>query len=357
MKRTALFQVQLEAGANFIDFGGWELPVRFSNELAEHAAVRADCGLFDVSHMGQLRIVGAQAAAALDFALVTEPSAQQPGQAKYSMICNESGGLIDDLIVYRIGADEYLIVANASNAVAVLTALQERFANFDAAAQQVNPARSLLALQGPNSETVLAKLGITVNELGYYRIQTVAHSGVDLWVARTGYTGEDGFEISVPSDYASTIWGELVSAGATQCGLAARDTLRLEAGMPLYGHELTAKLSPFDVGMARVVKLNKQQPQFAQSALDAAAGRAHRNLVGLVGEGKRAARAGYQVFAGGAAVGEVTSGALSPTLGYPIAMAIVSIELEPGVTVTVDIRGQQQEFQVVKLPFYKREKK
>jgi aminomethyltransferase len=357
MKRTALFQVQLEAGANFVDFGGWELPVRFSNELAEHAAVRSDCGLFDVSHMGQLRIAGSEAAAALDFALVTEPSAQQPGQAKYSMICNSSAGLIDDLIVYRIAADEYLIVANASNAVAVLSALQERFANFDAAAQPVTPARSLLALQGPNSETVLAKLGITLNELGYYRIQTVAHSGVDLWIARTGYTGEDGFEISVPSDYASTLWVELISAGATQCGLAARDTLRLEAGMPLYGHELTAELSPFDVGMARVVKLNKQQPQFAQAALGAAAGRAHLNLVGLVGDGKRAARAGYQVFAAGASVGEVTSGALSPSLGYPIAMAIVSIELEPGATVSVDIRGQQQEFRVVKLPFYKREKK
>ncbi len=357
MKRTALFQVQLESGANFTDFGGWQLPVRFTNELTEHATVRSDCGIFDVSHMGQIRIVGEDAARGLDFSLVTEPSAQQPGQAKYSMICNALGGIIDDLIVYRITEIEFLIVANAANAAAVLAELQQRLADFDATAQQVNPERSLLAVQGPNAEKVLAKLGLSLSDMGYYRIRTVSHSASQLWVARTGYTGEDGFEISVPNDHAASLWTALVAAGATACGLAARDTLRLEAGMPLYGHELTTELSPFDVGMGRVVRLSKEQPQFAQAELEAASAGPRRELIGLVGEGKRAARAGNPILAEGSVIGEVTSGALSPTLGYPIAMAVVSLDLQPNAPVLVDIRGQQQEFRVAKLPFYKREKK
>ena len=270
MNRTPLFQVQLEAGAQFIDFGGWEMPVRFSNELAEHASVRNDCGLFDVSHMGQIWISGADSAAALDFALVTKPSSQQSGQAKYSMICNSAAGIIDDLIVYRISDSEFLIVANASNASTVLAELQNRLAGFSASAHAVTPHRALVALQGPRAATVLAGMGINVDDLGYYRIRAVQFAGDELWIARTGYTGEDGFEISIDSRKSSEFWGRLVAAGATPCGLAARDTLRLEAGMPLYGNELTAETTPFDVGMSRVVNTEKPTPYFAAEALAAA---------------------------------------------------------------------------------------
>jgi aminomethyltransferase len=356
VNRTPLFQVQLEAGAQFIDFGGWEMPVRFSNELNEHAAVRTDCGVFDVSHMGQIWISGADSPAALDFALVSKPSNQQVGQAKYSMICNSAAGILDDLIVYRVTDTDYLIVANAANAPVVLHELQQRIARFDAVAERVTPERCLIAIQGPNSEGLLASLGINLGDLGYYRFRRVFLDGEELWVARTGYTGEDGFEISIGSQLAPAFWRNLVAAGATPCGLAARDTLRLEAGMPLYGHELTAELTPYDVGMSRVVSLDKSQSSFGAQELAAAAIGSHRYLVGLFGEGKRAARAGYQVLGDDKPLGQITSGALSPSLGFPIAMADVSVELQPGDMVQVDIRGQQQEFRVTKLPFYKRAK-
>ena len=332
------------------------MPVRFSNELSEHAGVRADCGVFDVSHMGQIWVSGADAAAALDFALVSQPSAQQSGQAKYSMICNASGGVMDDLIVYRLADNEYLIVANASNTAVVLEALRERLKAFSATANLVQPARALIALQGPNAQNVLAKLSLDLSDLGYYRIRKYEVAGADCWIARTGYTGEDGFEISIGAEAATELWSDIVAAGAMPCGLAARDTLRLEAGMPLFGHELTSELTPYDVGMSRVVILDKPKAAFAAESLAAAASSPKFFLVGLAGAGKRAARASYQVLSNTRALGEITSGALSPTLGFPIAMAKVSVQLQPGESVQVDIRGQQQEFQVVKLPFYKRAK-
>jgi aminomethyltransferase len=283
------------------------------------------------------------------------------------MICRADGGILDDLIVYRLAETEYKVVANASNAQVVLDALTERAAGFDAEVRDDRDAYALIAVQGPESPGILKSLtDADLDGLKYYAGLPGTVAGVPALIARTGYTGEDGFELFVKPEHAVELWQALTKAGEgaglVPCGLSCRDTLRLEAGMPLYGHELTTDLTPFDAGLGRVVKFDKDGDFVGREALLAAAGRAEQNpprvLVGLVAEGRRVPRAGYAVVAGGEVIGEVTSGAPSPTLGKPIAMAYVdAAHAAPGTPgVGVDIRGSHEPYQVVALPFYKRQK-
>jgi aminomethyltransferase len=362
-------------GATMTPFAGWMMPLRYAGDLAEHQAVRTAAGLFDLSHMGELHVDGPGAGAGLDVALVGNLSGLAVGRARYTMITQEDGGIIDDLIVYRLADEAYLVVANASNVAVVRDALAERLAPFEASLTDRSLETALIAVQGPRAAEIVT--GLTdpahvdaVRDVRYYAGVPATVGGVEALVARTGYTGEDGFELFVPAAAAPGLWRDLLAAGAplglVPAGLSARDSLRLEAGMPLYGNELDRTTAPHDAGLGRVVKLDKVAadgtplPFVGRAAL---AARAHatpsRVLVGLVGEGRRAARHGYEVLtttaADAAVVGLVTSGAPSPTLGTPIAMAYVTPEVSAvGTALAVDVRGRREPVRVVALPFYTR---
>ncbi|MGP3948235.1 glycine cleavage system aminomethyltransferase GcvT [Streptomyces sp. 7N604] len=387
-RRTPLDALHRALGATMTDFAGWDMPLRYGSERDEHVAVRTRAGLFDLSHMGEITLTGPQAGEVLDYALVGHLSALAVGRARYTMICNAEGGILDDLIVYRLGGElgspagfaggtptspkageegEFMVVANASNAQVVLDALTERAQGFDATVRDDREAYALIAVQGPESPGILKSLtDADLDGLKYYAGLPGTVAGVDALIARTGYTGEDGFELFVAPGDAEALWQALTEAGAAvglvPCGLSCRDTLRLEAGMPLYGHELTTSTTPFDAGLGRVVKFEKSGDFVGRTALEAAAKRAEssppRKLVGLIASGRRVPRAGYAVVSAesGSVIGEVTSGAPSPTLGKPIAIAYVDADrAEPGTAgVAVDIRGSHEPYEVVALPFYKR---
>ncbi|WP_432095371.1 glycine cleavage system aminomethyltransferase GcvT [Streptomyces sp. bgisy100] len=372
-RRTALDALHRGLGATMTDFAGWDMPLRYGSERDEHLAVRTRAGLFDLSHMGEITLTGPEAGALLDYSLVGNLSALAPGRARYTMICDDRGGILDDLIVYRLADEEFMVVANASNAQVVLDALTERAAGFEGAAvRDDREAYALLAVQGPESPGILKSLtDADLDGLKYYAGLPGTVAGVSALIARTGYTGEDGFELFVAPGDAEALWQALTEAGKdaglVPCGLSCRDTLRLEAGMPLYGHELTTDTTPFDAGLGRVVKFEKTTNDgrfVGREALEAAAKRAEeappRKLVGLIAEGRRVPRAGYPVVAAGSGtvIGEVTSGAPSPTLGKPVAIAYVDAEYAaPGTEgVAVDIRGSHEPYEVVALPFYKRQR-
>ena len=364
---SPLHDTHVAAGATFTDFAGWQMPVRYSSDLAEHHAVRRAAGLFDLSHMGEISVSGPDAAAALDHALAGRLSAIAVGQAKYSLLLDDDGGILDDLVVYRTGDDDFLVVANASNRTVVADALATRAADFAASVTDVSDDYALLAIQGPRALEILRRTpGIEVDgldDLTYYRAVRASFGDHELLVARTGYTGEDGFELYLTPDAAVDLWQALVSAGADAglepAGLASRDTLRLEAGMPLYGHELGRDILPVQAGLGRVVNLAKEDAFVGRAAVESGPDAAARVLVGLAAEGRRAGRAGYAVLAtesDDSPAGEITSGALSPTLGHPIAMAYVDPEIaSPGGTVYIDVRGTRVPASVVPLPFYRRE--
>ena len=388
-KHTALHLVHEQLGARFTDFGGWDMPLKYGKELDEHRAVRETVGVFDLSHMGEVEVSGPQAAEFLDYALISRLSAVKVGKAKYSMLCTEDGGIVDDLITYRLAEEEFLVVPNAGNAPRVAEALAQRAEGFDVTVVDQTAEKSLVAIQGPKAAEVMHAIvenvtdapeasGATedvkgaVDGLGYYAAFKGIVTGQPALIARTGYTGEDGFEIIVDNDAAEQVWN-IALAKATEldglpCGLAARDTLRLEAGMPLYGNELNDELTPVDSGLGILAATKSKDSFVGRDAIVAAKEKgAARVLIGLQGEGRRAARSGYAVLAGegedAQPIGEVTSGALSPTLGYPVAMAYVDKAateeggaVTVGQTVQVDIRGKQYPYQVVEMPFYQREK-
>jgi aminomethyltransferase len=364
-KLSPLHQVHVDAGASFTDFAGWQMPVRYSSDLAEHHAVRTAAGLFDLSHMAEIIVAGPEAPQALDFALAGKISAIGIGQAKYTLLLSADGGIVDDVVVYRTHADRFGVVANASNRFAAAGALSVRIAEFDATVADESDQLALIAVQGPASLAIIESLAtldipIAARDLRYYWSSIGTYLGDEAMVGRTGYTGEDGFEIYVKSSKAVPLWTELMQVGRAHglvpAGLASRDTLRLEAGMPLYGHELTLDTFPVQAGLGRVVNLTKPAHFVGREAVEAGPPEGARVLVGLRAAGKRAGRADYPVLdADDTEVGIVTSGALSPTLGYPIAMAYVDPAVsELGTELFIDVRGTHVPASVVALPFYKR---
>ncbi|MGZ6340904.1 MAG: glycine cleavage system aminomethyltransferase GcvT [Candidatus Limnocylindrales bacterium] len=348
-------------GARLIEFGGWLMPLQYAGILEEHRAVRERAGLFDLSHMGELFVEGPEAGPALAAALITDPPSLSVGRAHYSMMCEPDGGVIDDLIVYRLADQRFLVVANAANAAVVSDALAERLTGFRAVLDDRSLATALVAIQGPRARTILGPLtDVALEELKYYAIAEGQAAGVPALVARTGYTGEDGFELFVDWGLAAQVWDALLAAGAVEglvpVGLGARDTLRLEAGMPLYGNELGRDTTPFDAGLGRVVKLAKAGDFVGRAALEKAAAEGpSKRLVGLIVRGRGIARHGYPVLAGDRRTGTVTSGTQSPTLGEAVAMAYVAPpDGEVGTMLDVEIREQRVPAEVVPLPFYKR---
>jgi len=373
---SPLHDEHVALGAALTSFAGWQMPLRYTSDIAEHVAVRTAAGLFDLSHMGEIGVTGPDAGRFLDYALVGNLSGLRLLGARYTMICAEDGGVIDDLIVYRDTDDTFLVVANASNHDTVLAAFAERTAGFDVAVEDRSPQTALIAVQGPRALEILrateglAEAGHDAEALKYYAAIPMTFQGNPVFVARTGYTGEDGFEFFLDAGLAPALWRAFPAAGEpfglVPAGLSARDSLRLEAGMPLYGNELDRTTTPHDAGLGRVVKLDKVDdegnplPFVGRAALE---GRAQsepaRVLVGLEGLGRRAARHGYPVLMSGAEdaprIGTVTSGAPSPTLGHPVAMAYVTPEVSaPGTDLAVDVRGRHEPVRVVALPFYRR---
>jgi aminomethyltransferase len=363
LHETALIGLHRKLGARLIEFGGWLMPVQYTGILEEHRAVRERAGLFDLSHMGELFVEGNDAGDALAAALVSDPRNLAVGRAQYSMICAPDGGVIDDLIVYRLGPERFLVVANAGNASVVSDELASRLGRWRAVLDDRSLATSLVAIQGPRAAEILAPLtDVDLEGLRYYAIAEGQVAGIPALVARTGYTGEDGFEVFVDWERGPAIWEALAAAGedagVTACGLGARDTLRLEAGMPLYGNELDRETNPFEAGLGRVVKLDKPGDFVGRQALARVASEGpEKQLVGTVVTGRGIARHGFPVLAGERRTGVVTSGTHSPTLGKPIAMAYVAPgDAEPGTILAIEIREQPVAAEVVPLPFYKRPK-
>lgn len=372
---SPLHDEHVALGASLTEFGGWEMPLRYGSDIAEHTAVRTAAGLFDLSHMGEITVTGSGAAAALDHALVGWLSKVDVGRARYTMIAQEDGAVIDDLVVYRLADEEFLVVANAGNTDVVHTALVERSAAFDATVRLTSVETALVAVQGPLAEGILVSLAPddadAVAGLRYYAIVPAVVAGIEVLVARTGYTGEDGFELFVPAERARELWVALLAAGTpaglVPAGLSARDSLRLEAGMPLYGHELDLTTTPYEAGLGRVVRLDKVDADgeiidfVGRAALASRKGsQPARVLVGLSVLGRRPARAGYSVLMDATkpdvVVGHVTSGAPSPTLGRPIALAYVTPEVSAvGTRLAVDVRGRAEDVEVIALPFYRRD--
>ena len=361
LHETPLRERHVALGAKLIEFGGWLMPVQYAGIIEEHRAVRERAGLFDLSHMGELFVDGPDAGAALAYALVTNPPALAEGRAHYSMICEPDGGIIDDLIVYRLGPERFLVVANASNAQVVSDTLAERLVGFKAVLDDGSLATALVAVQGPRSVEILRPMtDVDLDALRYYAIAEGAVAGIAALVARTGYTGEDGFEVFVDTARARDLWDAMMASGSghglAPIGLGARDTLRLEAGMPLYGNELDRATNPFEANLGRVVKLDKPDDFVGRAALEKVAREGvTRRLVGLVMRGRGIARHGYPVHAGDRITGVVTSGTQSPSLGEAIAMAYVATaDAAPGTMLDVEIRGQRVPAEVVPLPFYRR---
>lgn len=361
LKRTVLFDSYAEYGGKTIDFGGWELPVQFSSIKLEHEAVRTKAGLFDVSHMGEIFVSGAGALAYLQKIATNDVSKLQDGQAQYTAMCYEDGGTIDDLLIYKRADNDYLLVVNASNIEKDLEWMN-RHATADVTIEDKSSEYGLLALQGPVAQTVLQKLtDEPLGDIKFFRFkENVNIAGHNVIVSRTGYTGEDGFELYGLSDAIVALWPAILKAGESEgvipAGLGARDTLRFEAGLPLYGQELSKDISPLETGLGFVVKLNKEADFIGKEALASQKENGvPRKLIGLEMIDKGIPRTGYKVFLGDEEIGEVTTGTQSPTLKKNIGFALLKSEhTEIGTEVEVEIRNKRLKAVVIATPFYKR---
>ena len=353
IQRTVLFASQQTAGGRMVDFHGWEMPIQFAGIVAEHQAVRSGCGVFDLGHMGRLHLDGDEALTFLGRQVCRSLTGIKPGQVRYGLVLAADGTVEDDVLVSCESPTAWHVVVNASNKDKVLD-LWRPALPAGVGLRDLTSEQAMLAVQGPRAADLLAGLGLDGRAAKYYSFVDCAWRGTTVRLSRTGYTGEDGFEAFLPAERAVELWEAVRAAGATPCGLGARDTLRLEAGMPLYGNELDRTVTPVEAGLTFAINT---QGGFvgAERVLAQLAQGAERRLVGLRMREKRVPRSHYPVLADGAAVGSITSGTLSPTLGDAIGMAYVPTRLAaPGTLVSVDVRGTAVPAEVVALPFYRR---
>jgi aminomethyltransferase len=363
LKRTPLFVVYKEYGGKTIDFGGWELPVQFSSIKEEHEAVRTRAGLFDVSHMGEVEVKGKDSLNYLQKMVTNDVAKLQTGGAQYTAMCYENGGTVDDLLIYKLADHHYLLVINASNIEKDFGWLVQHVEG-DVQLQNLSEKTAQLALQGPTAAGVLQKLtGTDLSGIGTFKFQqSVEICGQKTLISRTGYTGEDGFEIYCDADVATLLWKEILTAGKSEgvlpCGLGARDTLRFEATLALYGQELSRDISPLEAGIGFAVKLNKDANFLGKEALlKQKAEGLTRKLVGIEMIERGIPRHGYLVFSGDEQIGEVTTGTQSPSLKKNIGLALIKTEYSQlDQEVEVEIRGKKLKAKVVPTPFYKRTK-
>ena len=361
LRRTALHDAHRALGARMVPFGGYEMPVQYTSILKEHEAVRKRAGLFDLSHMGQFTLTGENVGAWADALTVNKVATMKPGQARYNIFTNERGGAHDDVIFYRLDDNRWLLVVNASNVDKMWDVVRAApVAGVEMA--NLHGERALIAIQGPRSvEWLQPYVDADLAALKYYACAETSVKGTrePIVIARTGYTGEDGFELFLPSDEATGVWDLLLTEnrrhGLEACGLGARDVLRLEAGMPLYGHEMTEEITPLQAGLAWAIKFDKPVFPGKQALLAQRDAGDYARIAGLVMEGKVPARSGYPVFAKGENVGEIRSGSWGPSVEKNIATALV----EPGAAaegtaLEVEVRGVRHRAAVAALPFYKR---
>ncbi len=356
LKQTPLYDIHKSNGAKLVEFAGYEMPVQYKGIIAEHQTVRSQVGLFDVSHMGEARIKGPDAEAFLQKLTTNDLSKISIGQAQYSLMLQEDGGVIDDLIIYKISDEEFFLILNAGNREKDVNWLQAHQTG-NVSVQDESDALSLIALQGPNAEAVLKTLTpLVLSDISFYHFAFGEVAGVNVLVSRTGYTGEKGFELCVPNEKAGFIWQKLMEAGKDfgiqPIGLGARDTLRLEMGYSLYGHEIDSDINPIEAGLGWIVKPQKGDFIGKQACLEAKA-EPRRKLTGLTLEGKFIPRQGYEVQnANHEKIGHVCSGTQSPSLNYPIATALIKAEyVSSEKPLFINIRNKPIEATRQKLPF------
>ena len=351
LRRTPLYERHAELGAKLVPFAGWEMPVQYEGVREEHSAVRTHAGVFDVSHMGEVEVEGPGALAYLQRVLSNDVAALELGGAQYSCLCNEDGGVLDDLYAYRLGGDRYLLVTNSANHASDLAWLGRWSRNFDVAVRDVAERYAMLAVQGPHARSIVSgALGIELPPR--VRVATVRIGKRPALACGTGYTGEDGVELLIDPEIAPAIWAELLDAGVVPCGLGARDTLRLEACFPLHGNELTAERSPIEAGLGWCCKEATGFVGSEPIARARAEGTAER-LAPFKIEGAGIPRQGNPVLSGDAEVGVVSSGSFSPSLEIGIGMAYLRSDLaEPGAEVEIDVRGKRRAAQVASKPLY-----
>lgn len=363
LKRTPLFEVYAESGGKTIDFGGWELPVQFSGIKEEHETVRTKAGLFDVSHMGEFTVRGAGSLDFLQRMMTNDLSKLKAGRAQYTAMCYENGGTVDDLIVYKKGEEDYLLVVNAANIEKDYKWLRDHLTDGGPELTNISDEIAQLALQGPAAESILQKLtnNTDLTEIRFFAFKEGTDiSGVKALVSRTGYTGEDGFEIYCAASDAAALWRKLLEAGKEEglkpIGLGARDTLRFEANLPLYGQELSAEITPIEAGIGFAVKPDKEADFFGKEILaQQKQNGAPRRLCGIEMIGRGIPRHGYPVYHGETLIGEVTTGTQSPTLKKNIGLALLDREYsEAGTEVEVEIRSKRVKAKIAETPFYKR---
>jgi aminomethyltransferase len=361
LQRTPLYDLMVASNARMVGFSGWEMPVQFSGINQEHAAVRTQAGLFDISHMGKFRIQGPDVLAWLQRLVPSDLSRLAPGQAQYTVLLNPQGGIIDDVIFYYQGQGEggsqnWVAIVNAATKDKDKSWMEQHQGSANATLIDDSASQALIAIQGPQALSLLQPFSAA--DLGslpaFGHVQTTILDA-PAFVARTGYTGEDGFEVMLPPDAAIALWQRLADAGATPCGLGARDTLRLEAAMSLYGQDINDGISPLEAGLGWLVHWNKAADYIGKSVLtEQKAAGVERRIVGLQLEGRNIARHDYPIVEGETAIGIVTSGTLSPTLGYPIALAYVpTVKAKIGETIEVLIRNKPYPATIVKRPFYR----
>ena len=363
LKRTPLFEVYKDYGAKTIDFGGWDLPVQFSSIKEEHEAVRTKAGLFDVSHMGEIEVKGTDSLKYLQKMMTNDISKLKNSGAQYTAMCYENGGTVDDLLVYKIEDDHYLLVVNASNIEKDFNWLQDH-AEGIVELKNLSEDMAQLAIQGPLAEKVLQKLaGTNLADIGFFKFQQdVDLNGKKALVSRTGYTGEDGFEVYCDAKDAAALWNEILEAGKEEgvlpCGLGARDTLRFEANLALYGQELSPDITPLEAGIGFAVKVNKEAEFIGKEVLkNQKENGVPRKLAGIEMIDRGIPRHGYPVYKGEELIGEVTTGTQSPTLKKNIGLVLIKKEhAEPETELEVEIRGKRLKAKIAATPFYKREK-
>jgi aminomethyltransferase len=356
-QRTPLYDWHVAHGARVVDFAGWDMPVVYTSIVEEHQAVRTAAGVFDVSHMGRLSFGGPDALDLVQLVTTNNNATLKDCQARYNLVCNAQGGVRDDVLVYRWPYG-YAMVVNASNRDKIRGWLDEHKGRRNVQIVDQTPTTAMIALQGPQALAVARGLfAADPEQLGYFFAAPTTYQGKPCVVSRTGYTGEDGIEVMLGADQAVGLWDELVRRGARPCGLGARDTLRFEAAMPLYGHELNEETDPLQAGLAWAVKFDKGEFIGRDALLKRQQDPGRRVRVGLELAGKRIPREGFPVVAGERVVGQVTSGTFAPTLQKALAMAYVDPDrAAPGTALAVDVRGKPEPATVVKLPFYKRTK-
>lgn len=356
MQKTPLNQLHKEMGAKMTDFGGWEMPVEYSGIIEEHQAVRKQCGLFDVSHMGEILISGENAAKSVQKIITNDIQKLESGRILYTPICNENGGIIDDLLVYCLKDNEFLLVVNASNIEKDFNWVKENIVE-GTTAENFSDKYAMIALQGPESQKVLTQLtDIDLNSLAYYTFRQAKAAGVEMIISRTGYTGELGYELYFEPEEAENIWKQMLSAGLDfgikPCGLGSRDTLRLEKNFALYGNDIDEETNPYQANMGWTVAINKGDFIGREKLINIKANCCQVKLSPLKITGRGVARHGHQVYINDQKIGEVTSGSYSPTLKQGIAMAYLNSEFtEAGTEVEIEVRNRKIKAEVVKGPF------